>query len=211
MNTLTFLFIILFFIGLYFYAKTSDPKYSEGITNSNVQIKCPNMLVQKGSSFYLYNSKLANVPGVNPIEFNNLEDYVEFLDWQQSQGINCPVLYLQQSFDTQGSEIYKVRPSVSELQGGLPPNPPIYPNPTLLIDATRNDPPYNKNSFPAYDPTSQYVGATTPLDAMNIIQEKQPISPDAMDPNWGGAAYTQALINSGYYSGDNVSIYVSGS
>jgi len=169
------------------------------------------MLIQKGSSFYLYNSKLANVPGVNPIEFNNLEDYVEFLDWQQSQGINCPVLYLQQSFDTQGSEIYKVRPSVSELQGGLPPNPPIYPNPTLLIDATRNDPPYNKNSFPAYDQTSQYVGATTPLDAMNIIQEKKPISPDAMDPNWGGAAYTQELINSGYYSGDNVSIFVSGS
>ena len=211
MNILTFLFIILFLIGLYFYAKTSDPKYSEGLTNTNVQAKCPNMLIQKGSSFYLYNSKLANVPGVNPIEFNNLEDYVEFLDWQQSQGINCPVLYLQQSFDTQGSETYKVRPSVTELQGGLPQNPPVYPNPTLLIDATRNDPPYNKNSFPAYDQTSQYVGATTPLDGMNIIQEKQPVSPDAMDPNWGGAAYTQSLINSGYYSGDNVAIYVSGS
>jgi len=208
MNTLTFLFIILFLIGLYFYAKTSDPKYSEGLTNSNVQAKCPNMLIQKGSSFYLYNSKLADVPGVNPIEFNNLEDYVEFLDWQQSQGISCPVLYLQQTFDAQGGETYKVRPSVSELQGGLPPNPPVYPNPTLLIDATRNDPPYNINSFPAYDPTSQYVGATTPLDAMNILQENQKISPDAMDPNWGGAAYTQSLINSGYYSGDNVAIYV---
>lgn len=208
MNTLTFLFIILFLIGLYFYAKTSDPKYSEGLTNTNVEAKCPNMLVQRGASFYLYNSKLAEVPGVNPIQFNNLEDYVEFLDWQQSQGISCPVLYLQQSFDTQGNETYKVRPSVSELQGGLPANPPIYPNPTLLIDATRNDPPYNVNSFPAYDQSSQYVGATTPLDAMNIIQEKQPISPDAMDPNWGGAAYTQSLINSGYYSGDNVAIYV---
>jgi hypothetical protein len=209
MNTLTFLCIILFLIGLYFYAKTSNPKYSEGLTNNNsVQAKCPNMLIQKGSSFYLFNSKLADVPGVNPIEFNNLEDYVEFLDWQQSQGINCPVLYLQQSFDAQGGETYKVRPSVSELQGGLPPNPPVYPNPTLLIDATRNDPPYNINSFPAYDQSSQYVGATTPLDAMNILQEKQKVSPDAMDPNWGGAAYTQSLINSGYYSGDNVSIYV---
>jgi len=208
MNTLTFLFIILFLIGLYFYAKTSDPKYSEGLTNINVQAKCPNMLIQKGSSFNLYNSKLANVPGVNPIEFNNLEDYVEFLDWQHSQGINCPVLYLQQSFDAQGNETYKMRPSVTELQGGLPSNPPIYPNPTLLVDATRNDPPYNKNSFPAYDQSSQYVGATTPLDGMNILQEKLPVSPDAMDPNWGGAAYTQSLINSGYYSDDNVAIYV---
>jgi hypothetical protein len=77
-----------------------------------------------------------------------------------------------------------------------------------LLDATRNDPPYNINSYPAYDQSSQYVGTTTPLDVMNIKQESQPISPDAMDPNWGGARYTQSLINQGYYSGDNVAIYI---
>ena len=225
MSTLTFLFIIVFFIGLYFYIKCSDSKYVEGLTN-NTQYRCPNLLIQKDSKFYLYNSKIAKVPGVNPIEFDNLEDYTEFLDWQRSQGIRCPVLYLQQSYDAQGQQVYKVRPSVSEPQGGLPPSISIAsssgnmitenssskellnPNPTLLVDATRNDPPYNTNSYPAYDESSYYVGTTTPLDAMNMKENALPISPNPMDDNWGGATYTQTLVDKGYYKDDEVSIYV---
>jgi hypothetical protein len=227
MNTTIFLCIIVFLIGLYFYATFN--KY-EGFTNSN-NPRCPNLLIQKDSKFYLYNSKLAQVPGVNPIEFDNLEDYTEFLAWQKSQGIRCPVLYLQSSYDTQGNQIYKIRPSVSEPQAGLPPStaaplgiasqePPImessldtstdlgYPNPTLLVDSNRNDPPYNKGSYPGYDQTSYYIGTTTPLDMMNVKQEQAPISPDPMDPNWGGSAYTQSLIDKGYYKENEVSIYI---
>jgi hypothetical protein len=148
------------------------------------------------------------VPGVNPVEFNNLEDYTEFLDWQKSQNIRCPVLYLQQSYDSQGNPIYKVRPGPNDLQGGLPPSGPYSkpPNPTLLIDATQSDRPYNINSYPAFDNTSFYVGATTPLDDMNTLQENQGISPDPMDPNWGGAAYTQSLVDRGYYAGNEVNL-----
>jgi len=230
--TLTMLLaIIVFMIGVYFYARCSDPKYAEGYTNQNTKPRCPNLLIQKGSRFYLYNSKLAQVPGVNPIEFDNLEDYTEFLDWQRSQGIRCPVLYLQSSYDAQGNAVYKVRPSVSEPQAGLPPSaaPPVgiasqvpptmetsligqddllYPNPTLLVDATHNDPPYNWKGYPAYDQTSYYVGTTTPLDEMNTKQEQAPISPDPMDPNWGGSAYTQSLVDKGYYKQNEVQIYV---
>ena len=223
--------IIVFMIGLYFYARCTDPKYAEGFTNQNYKPRCPNLLIQKGSKFYLYNSKLAQVPGVNPIEFDNLEDYTEFLDWQRSQGIRCPVLYLQSTYDAQGKPVYKVRPSVSEPQAGLPPStaapvgiasqvPPIpesslgypdslaYPNPTLLVDATRNDPPYNKGGYPAYDQTDYYVGTTTPLDMMNVKQEKAVVSPDPMDPNWGGPDYTQSLVDKGYYSQNEVQIYI---
>ena len=53
MTLLTFLLILVFLIGLFFYAKTSDPKYAEGLTN-NIQPRCPNLLIQKGSRFYLY-------------------------------------------------------------------------------------------------------------------------------------------------------------
>ena len=232
MTLLTFLFIIVFLIGLFFYAKQSSSKYSEGLTNNTLNApRCPNLLIQKGSKFYLYNSKIAQIPGVNPVEFNNLEDYTEFLDWQRSQNIRCPVLYLQETYDAQGNRVYKSRPSVSEPQAGLPPSAaaPIgiasqvtpmmetslepvgedaYPNPTLLVDATRNDPPYNQNSYPAYDQTSYYIGTTTPLDQMNMEQEKAPISPDPMDPNWGGAAYTEDLVEKGYYKQNNVSLYV---
>jgi hypothetical protein len=246
MTPLTFLFILVFLIGLYFYAKYADPKYSEGLTNNSSQPpRCPNLLIQKGSKIFLYNSRVAQVPGVNPIEFENLEDYTEFLDWQRSQGIRCPVLYLQESYDAQGTRIYKVRPSITEPQAGLPPSAPTvmgsqtglppsaaapigiasqvqpiaepslepvgdlaYPNPTLLVDATRNDPPYNKNSYPAFDQTSYYVGTTTPLDGMNYKQEKAAVSPDPMDPNWGGAEYTQNLVDKGYYSENNVAIFI---
>jgi hypothetical protein len=230
MTVLSFLFILVFLIGLYFYAKCSDPNYLEGLTNNNNNsqsgIRCPNLLIQKGSKFYLYNSKVAKVPGVNPVEFDNLEDYTEFLDWQRSQGIRCPVLYLQETYDAQGNPVYKARPSVSEPQAGLPPsiasstgdviqestlgdpNALAYPNPTLLVDATRNDPPYNKNSFPAYDESSYYIGTTTPLDAMDMSQEKSGVSPNPMDPNWGGSQYTQDLVDKGYYKENEVSLYV---
>ena len=83
-----------------------------------------------------------------------------------------------------------------------------YPNPTLLVDATRNDPPYNKNSFPSYDESSYYVGTTTPLDTMNTVQQKETVSPNAMDPNWGGAVYTKSLVDKGYYADNEVSIAI---
>jgi hypothetical protein len=229
MSLLTFLFILVFLIGLYFYAKSG----AEGFENANNPKgpRCPDLLIQKGSRFYLHNSKLAQVPGVNPIEFDNLEDYTEFLDWQRSQNIRCPVLYLQETYDAQGNKVYKSRPSVREPQAGLPPSaaapigvasqvPPImesslepvgdeaYPNPTLLVDATRNDPPYNQNLYPSYDETSYYIGTTTPLDKWDMQQEKAEVSPNPMDPNWGGAAYTQKLVDTGYYKDNEVNIKV---
>ena len=207
MSLLSFLILLVFLSGIYFYAKTADPSYYEGLTNNN-GLRCPNILIQKGAKFYLYNSKVAKVPGVNPVEFDNLEEYTEFLDWQRSQGIRCPVLYLQQSYDAQGNEIYKSRPGVSEQQGGLPPSGPVYPNPTLLVDATQNDPSYNINSYPAHDQTSYYVGTTTPLDKMNQQKENLLYSDDPMDPNWGGIEYTQNLVDQGYYKDNEVSISV---
>jgi hypothetical protein len=216
MSTLTYLFIVLFLAGLFFYAKYTGTKYSENFTNNSIEKRCPNILIQKGSNFYLYNSKVAKVPGVNPIEFDNLEDYTEFLDWQHSQGIRCPVLFLQQTFDAQGNAVYKVRPGVSEQQGGLPPSYALPPNPTLLVDATRNDPPYNTNSLPSYDQSDYYVGTTTPLDKMNnnqnTVQDENMLyagpSPNPMDTNWGGADYTQSLVDKGYYAENEVSIAV---
>jgi hypothetical protein len=150
------------------------------------------MLIQKDSKFYLYNSNLAKVPGVNPVEFDNLEDYTEFLEWQKSQGVHCPVLYMQQTYDTQGEAVYKVRPSVSEQQGGL--NPTASQN-TKLIDASRNDPPYNQGSVAGFDQSSFYVGSKTPLDEMNETKGAKSANP--MNPNWGGPEYTQTLIDAG--------------
>lgn len=198
--------IFVFLLGLIFYGKGENKKFLENLTNLNdVSDKCPNILIQKNKEFYLYNSKTEKIPGVNPIKFDNLEDYVEFLEWQRKNGIRCPVLYLQQTYDTQGQPVYKVRPSVTNLQGGTPPNIHKTPNNTLLVDATRNDPPYNKNSYPAYDNTSYYVGTTTPLDTKIKQQSENMLySPDPMDDNWGGVEYTQDLIDRGVYADNEV-------
>ena len=211
-SILKILFILFIFLGgLYFYIRyTNNPKMLEGLTTMNGEMRCPNLLIQKGVKYYLYNSNIAQVPGVNPIEFNNLEEYTEFLEWQRGAGIRCPVLYVQNSYDAQGDRVYKVRPSVTELQGGLPPTTPVsLPLKfTDLVDATRADAPYNKGGYPAFDQSSYYVGAITPLDMIKNSDANMLYSDNAMDPNWGGSGYTQALVDKGYYKDNEVSIAI---
>jgi hypothetical protein len=211
-SSLKILFMIIIFLGgLYFYLYYStNPKMLEQLTTMNGELRCPNLLIQKGAKYFLYNSNIAQVPGVNPIEFNNLEEYTEFLEWQKGAGIRCPVLYVQNTYDAQGNRVYKVRPSVTETEGGLPPTTPV-PLPLKfneLVDASRNDPPYNQNGYPAFDQSSYYVGSLTPLDQIKNSDHNMLYSDNPMDPNWGGIEYTQSLVDTGYYKGNEVSINV---
>lgn len=205
--------IAVFIIGLLFYVRYAGGRLREGFSS----YRCPNVLLQKGSEFFLFNSKLAEVPGVNPIRFATLEDYKEFLDWQRSQGIKCPVLYVQQSYDAQGNEIFQQRPDPFNPQGGLssvsaidanmpptPPPPPPVSDTELLFDAAHDNPPYNWKMYPGYDEQNQYIGIETPLDKMEVDQTMGKYSDSPMDPNWGGPAYTQELVARGYYKGNEV-------
>lgn len=201
-NRIKIIFMIIIFLGgLYFYLICSQNKIVEGLTDVSGELRCPNLLIQKGTKYYLYNSNIVQVPGVNPVMFNNLEEYNEFLKWQKGAGIRCPVLYVQNSYDAQGNRVYKVRPSVNELEGGLSPALPSPVEFTKLVDATQADKPYNVNSYPAYDQTSYYVGTYTPLDAMKHAEANMLYSANAMDPNWGGEEYTKMLVDTGYYDG----------
>ena len=199
--------LIIILLGVIFIAMNSEPKaYNEHFTGAT---KCPDVLVQKGKKLHLYNSKLAKIPGVNPLVFNNLEDYVEYLKWQRHENISCPVLFLQHSYDAQNNSVYKQRPSPLDLHGGLPSIIPLSPQNqfTKLLDATRNDPPYNKNSYPGFDPNNQYIGLKTPLDKI-YHQSFDGKSPNPMDSNWGGTKLTQKLIDKGYYKDNNVKIKI---
>jgi hypothetical protein len=82
----------------------------------------------------------------------------------------------------------------------------VNPTPTLLIDANLNDPPYNKGSYPAHDESSYYFGTNTPLDDMNTAQQTADFSPNPMDENWGGSAYTQSLVDKGFYKDNEVKL-----
>lgn len=208
------LIIIVFLFGLYIVSNyTTSMVEGFGIKGG---YECPDILLKKGNKIFLKKSGKAIIPGVNPIVFNNLEEYVEFTEWQRSQNINCPVLYLEQTNNAQGEMVYKMRPDIFNPQGGLNSYTPEEIQTTtapqyeesLLIDAARNDPPYNKNSYPGFDPQNQYIGLEVPIDKLFHQQEQGVKSDNPMDKNWGGVAYSEESVASGKYKGDDVSIYV---
>lgn len=268
--------LIIFLLGLYFISQSNClENFTDNKKNKNeLKEKCPDVLIQKGSALFLYNSKRANIPGVNPIRFENLEEYIEFTDWQRSQGILCPILFLQHAYNAQGDSVYKARPSPTNLQGGLPDyyvNPSNFVNPNLmpapmpvsvqgllpplseaqqiaqeqiptacqqqalnqqmlaqqqqrqseLTQTQRQDqarvlallpqqmsgrqpqlPPGN-NDYPSFDAMGQGIGVSTPLDKM-FNEVNNNVSPNPMDANWGGSDYTEKMIQSGYYKGNEV-------
>ena len=193
-------FLIILTLGLKYVICNCNKEGYENLTK-----RCPNILIQKGSKFYLYNSKLTKVPGVNPLMFNNLEEYAQFIKWQRSQGIRCPVLYIQEVYDTQGKPVYKARNSPFDLQGGLPDIHINYNdnvNQNKLLDASHSSEYFNKNCYPGFDPNNQYIGLDTPLDKM--FHDKNKLSPNPMDTNWGGRKYTTSLIKKGVFKGDEI-------
>lgn len=200
------LYVIIFCLGILFITTNKPKNLIEGFSLSN---QCPNILIQKGNDIYLYNSKLAKIPGRNPIRFNNLDDYIQYLRWERSQNIRCPVLFLQHTYDAQGNDVYKQRESIFELNGGDPPISTFGPGngDSMLLNATRNNPPFNKNLFPGFDPENQYVGLFTPLDKMQS-QSNNGISASPMDSDWGGVDYTKDLVKDGYYKDNEVKIWV---
>jgi hypothetical protein len=180
MKLITVFAVVIFFAGLYVVSRYSTADFEEGFTGR----RCPNLLVQQGNDLILKNTALADVPGVNPIRFRSLEEYVEFVDWQRSRGINCPVLHLQKVMGAQNTEKWE--------------------RSTLLIDSTRNNPPYNTNQYPGLDPAGQHIGKNTVLDDYHEVGTTEEKSPNPMDPNWGGNAYTADAVNAGNYMGNEV-------
>lgn len=207
MSLILILIAIALVVGLIVMSLNQTSPLKEGFEEN----QCPDILIQKDKEIYLHNSRLAKIPGINPIRFNNLEDYVEYVKWQRSQGLECPVLYLQRTYDAQGNSVYKNRPSPLEKEGGLPVISGLdlnnVNNRSLLFDASRDNLPWNKNLFPGFDPDDQNIGLITPLDKM-YHENPGGVSPNPMDANWGGPKFTQSLINKGVYKEDNVKIAI---
>ena len=186
----------IFILGLLFCAthKTSDI-----IETFDTTQDCPNLLIQVDNKLKLLNKNKALVPGVNPIYFNNLEEYIEFVEWQQAKGMKCPILYFQQTYTTQGDKKYRLLPDPVEKNAGLPTNPPKAQK-RQLYDAGRDDPPYNRNQYAGSDPQDQNIGVYTPLDKMFHSSNKK--SDNAMDTNWKGVKGTRLSISKGNYDAD---------
>lgn len=206
-------------------SSTTSPVATEPTsTFANNQSSCPDLLIQQGKILLLYNTKLPT-DASNPITFASLADYTVHLEAQRRNGINCPVLYLQQESNAQGADVYRMRPSPYDLQGGLPtmttlqtPQPSFNSstlisaspgnNVVTVVDAGRENVPYNSGNYPSFDPQNQYVGVYTNLDKTHDSTMLDSVSDNPMDWNWGGVQYTNKAIESGKYEDNNVRIPV---
>jgi hypothetical protein len=188
---------VVFILGLLF---TSKPRAREGFGSN-----CPNLLIKKDGAYYLKNTLN---PASPPIKFVSLDDYGKFVDQQRIQGITCPILFLQQTADAQGSMSYRMMPDPRAPEGGL--SVEQFPEKDgelkrKLIDASRLGNLFNRGLYPGYDPMNQDIGVETPLD--KIFTSYGPVSDNPMDANWGGVSYTNTAIQSGKYDEDNVKIW----
>lgn len=109
-----FLIIVFFLWGIYFMVKRPIEPFVSG--------KCPTTLIKDGNHFFVYDPSMAKVPGVNPIQFKDLEEYKEYVDWQRKSNLNCPILHLEKVFAADGSHMYEIRQNFLESEDcGLQP------------------------------------------------------------------------------------------
>lgn len=198
---------VTFLAGFYFYMTYEERK--EGFESTSGSKGCHDLLVRKGSSLLLYNTK---APNEDPIPFYNLDEYINYLEIQRKRGNKCPILFLQYETTTQGTEVYRMRPSPFDLQAGVPtalgvPDTAIASSitqiggkPVKVLDATRDNSTYNTGQFAGFDPYGLHMGEYTEIDAIHDSTEvNKPISENPMDKNWGGVQITENAVRTGNY------------
>ena len=195
-NTRFIIIMLVFLFGLYF---CLNYKSGDLVEEFSTMRNCPNLLIKKGKELHLMNTRKAVVPGVNPVKFDSLEDYAEYVKWAKRVGIKCPILYYEQTYNTQNERGYRLLDDPLCPKAGLPSNDfaPRQAPQQLLTDANRDDPPYNQNNFAGFDAEDQYVGSKTPLDGVTLQTNEGSYSP--MDPNWAGGRYTQKAVDNGVF------------
>ena len=125
-----------------------------------------------------------------PVHFNNLDEYIDYVEQQRQQGNVCPVLFLQEENDAQGNDVYRVRPSPFDLQPGMGPL-----DVQKIVDSSRTKD-YNVGTH-GFDPYGQDVGIYNELDKIHDSTATNNLSDNAMDTNWGGVEHTQEAVESG--------------
>jgi hypothetical protein len=221
LNWIFVLFLIIAFsVGMMVYARTvistkesmqeRSNTLEPGYSGSNDS--CPDMLVKNGEELQLINSKF---PDAQPLTFKSLDEYQ---DYMKRSGSNCPVLFIQKENNTQGEDVYRVRPGPFNQEGGLPVIPatvsgfPAVSDDEIIqrtkaitvADASRAGN-FNQGQYPGFDPQGLYVGRVTDVDKVHVSTHfGANVSDNPMDPNWGGVEFTRQAVNAGKYKENEV-------
>ena len=174
------IFLGTIFVLVLLYAvitKTWRDIYNEGLQN----VACPSLLVKRGSDIFLYTDMEAQG---EPMRFRSLEEYITYVENQRAQGIDCPILALQEEAiygEGQGIAQHNVAP---------------------VIDSNDDR---NTGQYPGFDPIGLQIGTYTKLDAIHDSTAWSGVSDNPMDLNWGGVQHTQQAVDSGKYIENQVS------
>jgi hypothetical protein len=173
-------FVIIFLLGLHVYANNKirlvNPfgAEAEAMQNKgNITPTCGNVLLKRGEHIYLYNTN--DTSDAIPLHFNNLDEYVQYVESQRSQNI------------------FKKISSPHELTQ----RPVGFVQP--VIDSSRTSKTFNVDLYPGFDPHGQDIGVYNELDKIHGSTAQSANSDNAMDPNWGGVEHTENAIESGKY------------
>ena len=182
-----FFLLFVFVLGIFFLLNNkvipgSYPSEKDSFVNVE-NTDCPDMLIRKDNVLLLYNSNKPKEAGKNPKTFRNLDEYINHLEVQRSKGIKCPVLFLQSEVNAQGEEVYRMRPSPFDMQGGTQLSNNIYnrlnrdaKGNIIPLDATRDRNPYNKNNYPGFDAHNLHMGQFTSIDdSGNVSVSQSPV------------------------------------
>jgi hypothetical protein len=148
MNKIMVIIIILMYIwGIVFLLNQKKEGFVSG--------SCPTTLIKDGAHILIYDPRKARVPGVNPIQMKDLQEYKEYIEWQRASNLKCPILHLEKVYTTQGTEMYEIRQNFLEQpEGGVMHQPPS----NCKGDAGLSRPPYNQNQYVGYDKENQTQG-----------------------------------------------------
>lgn len=212
-------FLILVFISGIFVILTNGIRNTfakEGLVANNTgnddstpnnDDNCPDMLLKKGNSLLLYNTRAPKIDGINPLPFYSIDEYINYLEIQRGRGIRCPVLFMQLETNAQGDDEYRMHPSPFFVEGGIPAIPFAHRDntiPSKYLDSNIDNPPYNQNMYPGFDSHSMDMGRTTNIDMIHNSTNNGECSANAADSKWCGPTFTNAAIDRGDYSNEIV-------
>lgn len=148
---------ILAFVLLYFYLMEGSNEF------------CHDVIEERDNKIHIYNSKSELIPGINPLIFDNKDDYKKHMQSKVKNGSDCPVLYVKRKYTTQNKLGYQLKqdPSSEDIYT-LPPEDNTehhkdnghknYKRNLFNSDLVSN------KGFPGFDPTDQDIGKKNPID-----------------------------------------------
>jgi len=175
--------------------------------NMNENDLCPTLLIKRGNKVMLFNKNVPETPGENPIFFDNLEQYIQYVKKQRElYNQSCPVLFLQEENNAQGQNVYKMR-TLENVENVDP----------LLLGSIQDyflsktnvmpkfGPPAGPSAFnqPAYNSEISLANYSIPYQNLPPQFKNQPPLVPYADANRDNKPYNQ-----GYYGFDPTSQYV---